>query len=284
MSGGIRLIELSGGPFNGERSRAEIARDEDEYLGVLFQRSGSTLCKVGNDRTLVGPGEVSIWHSERPAEFEMPDNFRKLCMLIPISRFESVLHNAATYEGLHLPANNHLAKLLGSYITTLYDEVATGPGGGSSGTVEVTLELLGAAFRVFHSPPDRPQRHKLKDRVFRHIKSRLDDASLTPLKIAEGNGISLRYLYLLFSEEGMTVAGWVRQRRLARCRAELEDVQCAKTVTEIAYRWGFSDSAHFSRLFKSAFGVSPSAYKVSRGTADCSFSPRTALVAGEPAI
>lgn len=264
LSGGVRLIELSGGPFNGERSRAEIARDGDEYLGVLFQRSGSTLCKVGDSRTLVGPGEVCVWLSERPTEFEMPSQFQKLCLLIPLSRFEGVLHNATAYEGLHLPTNNHLTTLLGSYLTTLSEEVAAGPGGGSSEAVDVTLELLGAAFRVYQSQFDRQPHYQLRSRILRYIEAHLDDASLTPLKIAKGNGISLRYLYLVFSEQGMTVAGWVRQRRLARCRAELDDVQNTKTITEVAYRWGFNDSAHFSRLFKSSFGVSPSAYKALR--------------------
>jgi len=29
-------------------------------------------------------------------------------------------------------------------------------------------------------------------------------------------------------------------------------------VTEIAFRWGFCDAAHFSRVFKRAFGATPS--------------------------
>jgi len=29
-------------------------------------------------------------------------------------------------------------------------------------------------------------------------------------------------------------------------------------VTDIAFRWGFTDAAHFSRVFKRAFGATPS--------------------------
>jgi AraC family transcriptional regulator, positive regulator of tynA and feaB len=49
----------------------------------------------------------------------------------------------------------------------------------------------------------------------------------------------------------------VRAERLARC---LEDLQRANggSVTDIAFRWGFCDAAHFSRVFKRAFGVTPS--------------------------
>jgi len=37
-----------------------------------------------------------------------------------------------------------------------------------------------------------------------------------------------------------------------------------QTVTDIAFRWGFNDMAHFSRTFKQAFGVIPSSV-LSRG-------------------
>ena len=102
--GDIRLVELSGNPFGAVRGRAEISGDSDTYLGILYQRSGSTLCRRGDDRVIVGPGEICVWHSGRPVSFEMPEKFDKLCMIVPIARFESVLYNAETYEGLRLPA------------------------------------------------------------------------------------------------------------------------------------------------------------------------------------
>jgi AraC-like DNA-binding protein len=38
--------------------------------------------------------------------------------------------------------------------------------------------------------------------------------------------------------------------------------QQAGSVQEIAYRVGFRDSEHFSKLFRQAFGVLPSSYPV----------------------
>lgn len=264
LDGGVRLIEISGDPLIGERRPAEISNDGDEYVGVLLQRSGFTNCEVGNRQKLVRPGEVCVWLSGRPARFEMPSRFQKVCLIIPVSRFESVLHHATSYEGLHLPADHHFAALLSAYLTTLAREVVDQPDSGASDIVDVTLELLGAAFRAYRSPSVQSPRIRMTDRILRYIEVRLEDTSLTPHAIAEDNGISLRYLYLLFNERGLTVAGWIRQRRLERSRAELANGRNARTVAEIAYHWGFSDSAHFSRLFKSAFGVSPSVYKAAR--------------------
>jgi AraC-like DNA-binding protein len=262
--GDIRLLELSGNPFGATRGRSEISADSDAYLGVLYQKSGSTLCKSDDDRLTVGPGEIGIWYSRRPLSFEMPERFDKLCMVIPIARIEGVLYNVEAYEGLHLPAGSNLAVLLGSYLSTLTDRVMTRNDNTPFDTIDVTLELLAAAFRAQRQSSRTAPRDRLFGRISRSIEGRLQDADLSPKKIAEDNGISVRYLYQLFSLQGMTVAGWVRTRRLARCRADLDAANAYASVTEIAYKWGFNDSAHFSRLFKVSFGMSPTVYRSSR--------------------
>jgi hypothetical protein len=51
--GDIRLVELSANPFGAVRGRAEISGDSVIYLGILYQRFGSTLCRRGDDRVIV---------------------------------------------------------------------------------------------------------------------------------------------------------------------------------------------------------------------------------------
>ncbi len=51
------------------------------------------------------------------------------------------------------------------------------------------------------------------------------------------------------------------ERRLEHCRKELSCYGPSKNITEIAYRWGFNDSAHFSRSFKNRYGISPKQYR-----------------------
>ena len=262
--GDIRLLELSGNPFGAVRGRAEISGDSDTYLGILYQRSGSTLCRIGEDRVIVGPGEISVWHSGHPVSFEMPEKFDKLCMIVPIARFETVLYNAETYEGLRLRAGSNLATLLGSYLSTLTNSVVARNDNTPFDAIDVTLELLGAAFRAQRRSSTTAPRDQLFARISGYIEARLKDANLSPKTIAEDNGISVRYLYTLFSEQGMTVSRWVRRRRLLHCRAELDAADTEASITEIAYRWGLNDSAHFSRLFKASFGMSPTQYRSSR--------------------
>jgi AraC family transcriptional regulator, positive regulator of tynA and feaB len=99
--------------------------------------------------------------------------------------------------------------------------------------------------------------------VHRYILAHLDRGDLSPRDIAAANGISVRQLHRLFSGTGTTVSEWVRRLRLARCAADLRRPAdaAAAGITAIAFRWGFNDSAHFSKAFRAEFGQSPRAYR-----------------------
>jgi AraC-like DNA-binding protein len=97
----------------------------------------------------------------------------------------------------------------------------------------------------------------MRAEIRRYVRTHLQDTTLGPTAIARAYSMSVRALHALFEDADESVAGLVRRERLARC---IEDLQQPNggSVTEIAFRWGFSDAAHFSRLFKRAFGVTPS--------------------------
>jgi transcriptional regulator GlxA family with amidase domain len=81
-------------------------------------------------------------------------------------------------------------------------------------------------------------------------------------ELARSLGLSVRTLTRLFAAEGETPAGYLRKRRLERCRADLASPAHAdRSVTEIALAYGFNDSAHFSRLFRTAYGEPPAQYR-----------------------
>lgn len=90
------------------------------------------------------------------------------------------------------------------------------------------------------------------------IRSHLRDVRLSPQSIADGCGISLRYLHQLFEAEGTTVCAHVRNQRLLMCDAALRDPSCRKSISEIAYDWGFGDQAQFSRSYRARFDRTPS--------------------------
>ncbi|TYC07449.1 helix-turn-helix domain-containing protein [Actinomadura syzygii] len=94
------------------------------------------------------------------------------------------------------------------------------------------------------------------------IETRLHDPALSPAAIAEAHHISVRQLYRVFQPAGTTVARYVRTRRLEHCRRELGDPFLGtQRIGAIANRWGLPDAAAFSRAFRAAYGVTPTAYR-----------------------
>jgi AraC-like DNA-binding protein len=90
------------------------------------------------------------------------------------------------------------------------------------------------------------------------IRARLDNTRLTPQMVADGCGILLRYMRQIFEGEGITVGAYIRNQRLLMSDAMLRDPNCRKSISEIAYQWGFGDQAQFSRNYRSRFGCTPS--------------------------
>lgn len=92
------------------------------------------------------------------------------------------------------------------------------------------------------------------------IRRRLTDPGLSPETIAEGCGISKRYLHALFADTDRTVAQYIRDQRLLAAR-DLLELPGALSMAEIAYRFGFSDQASFSRQFRAMFGQTPTGFR-----------------------
>jgi AraC-like DNA-binding protein len=90
----------------------------------------------------------------------------------------------------------------------------------------------------------------------------LADPDLSPASIAAAHHISVRSLHRLFQDHEETVAAWIRERRLERCRRDLADPRLSDHPAHaIGRKWGFADPAHFSRAFRATHGLSPSAYR-----------------------
>lgn len=102
------------------------------------------------------------------------------------------------------------------------------------------------------------------------VEARLADPALDAEKVAAVAGISVRYANAVLAQEGTSITRLIQERRLARCQRALGDpLQRHRTISEIAYGWGFSDMTHFGRRFKAAFGSSPRDYRShSRGSAE----------------
>lgn len=114
-----------------------------------------------------------------------------------------------------------------------------------------------AASAAQPQPPDLPR--IANPRIRRAILLMEQSLAAPPSTDALANGVAIsrRQLERLFQAElGVSIQAFARDLRLSR--AVWEMAQGRRSLTEIAAQYGYSDLAHFHRLFRGAFGCSPS--------------------------
>ncbi|GGV56700.1 AraC family transcriptional regulator [Streptomyces griseoloalbus] len=136
----------------------------------------------------------------------------------------------------------------------------------ASVTTDLLAAVLGGCVDSEDALPPELRRRALYTRIRDLIDRNLGDPSLSPATVAAAHGISVRHLHQLFAAEGEAPAAWIRHRRLERCRRDLADPRLrGRSVQSIAARWGFTDPATFSRVFRRVYGVTPTDHRHHHG-------------------
>jgi AraC-like DNA-binding protein len=121
------------------------------------------------------------------------------------------------------------------------------------------LDRLRSALLIGDSflPTTKSTIHTLQ-RAKKYIEAHLTDEELDCDSISREMRLSPRQLARVFEIEGVPVMRFILSRRLERCRNDLRDPSLKHlSVSEIAFRWGFNNSAHFSRTYRARFGEAP---------------------------
>jgi AraC-like DNA-binding protein len=91
------------------------------------------------------------------------------------------------------------------------------------------------------------------------VSDNLGRGEVTVNAVALRQGVTPRYIQLLFEEEGTTFTAFSLEMRLKRSHAMLRDPCFTHwTISAIALEAGFSDLSYFNRSFRQRYGVTPS--------------------------
>ena len=255
---GVRIVDCHCDPCAGWRRRPQVSRGDGAYFGILFELHGREVIRQGGNEAVLAAGDFVMWDSDREMEFRVLDPLHKLTLLVPKPRMRMLLGDAERYAGVVVPGSGRVDGIAAEALRRLARDFATMGEGEASVVIDPVLSLLSATLMTRRPPANVSAGHQDSFRKFcRYIEMNLGDGDLAPFKIAAPHGVSLRYLHLVFAEQGTSVGQWLRQRRLSHCHKELSQGGRGRTITEVAFRWGFNDMAHFSRAFKAQYGTSP---------------------------
>ncbi|MGN7948332.1 helix-turn-helix domain-containing protein [Microbacterium sp. 22215] len=247
-----------------ERTPELIARSDRSYFKLSLMLAGTGMLIQDDREAVLQPGDLAVYDTDRPYSLVFDDDFRTMVVMFPKHLISLPADMVGQLTAVRISGQGGLGGMVVPYLTQLAGNLDQLAGTTGARLAHSALDLVTTVFtRELGLDEGSADPHRaLVQRIRSYIDRNLASTDLGPASIASAHFISTRHLHGLFQEQGVTVSTWIRTRRLEQCRRDLLDPMLAdRPVAAIAARWGFVDAAHFSRAFKTAFGVSPSEYR-----------------------
>jgi AraC-like DNA-binding protein len=239
------------------------AEGEEHFLITIPARSEIFFSQCGKDVRCT-PGGFILERSHEPYEFSHAEAADLWVMKVEAKALAGRIRQPDRFCSLQFDAANGAGGLFSDMLPLIPGRFDAMELETRSTVGRQLLDLLALALKADErtlTSGNSTIREAHLTRIDSFIRKRLGDCDLDPDGIASGCGISTRYLHELFRDTNQTLSSWIRDQRLEACREMLADSSNRQTVAEIAYRWGFSDQAQFSRAFKAHFGAPPKDYR-----------------------
>jgi AraC-like DNA-binding protein len=246
------------------RSQRQISKSTEDFFLVSFQFAGmGQLIQDGRTACLY-PGQWALYDSTRPYDLIFNDDYEQLVLQMPRNKLRSRLMATEMVTAVAMSGDKGLGKVTADFVRSVHREQANVDFLLINRMTETICDLLATCLEEVHLHHSHRSTSHLVNliKIKAFIHERLANSDLSVETIAKAMNLSARYLHTLFEEEDTTLACFIREARLERCRqALLDQTQFYRSITDIAFSWGFNDAAHFSRLFKHRFGITPRDYR-----------------------
>jgi AraC-like DNA-binding protein len=261
---GISVLELP--ELRSVRTPRLIRRSDPGQWVLALVTSGSMGIEQNGIGSRLERDGMLLYDTSRPFDSAVLAG-RASLVILPVPRELPVPESALRALTAHpLPTRSGTAALLAHFLGTLAAHAGSLENGHvqrlGSATLDIVTACLAAQVEATGRLPPATLAACLLPQIKAYILRHLDDQRLGLAGVAAAHHISLRYLHRLFEQEELSVARFIRNQRLRRCRADLADPLLAtRSVAEIGARWGYPDPATFNRAFKQAYGQPPGEYR-----------------------
>lgn len=253
--GGLNVADIQVAAASIRREPGKIGRADDRFYFLVMQRQGSMFVEHTQHPFSLAPGEIALMDSAQAYEMKPQGLIQQLSIHLCRDAVERLLPAGISRFG-KLEQTSLSARLLHGMLQQISDGAWT-PEAQQHGAAlqDALISLLQPALPVDELERLSSPLRRLAERL---IDEHLLDP-LSPAELASRLNISIRQLYRQFELDGDSVCRYIQRRRLQSSAREL--VQDISPITTIAYKWGFTDSAHYSRVFKRHYGMPPKDYR-----------------------
>ncbi|MFD9859007.1 helix-turn-helix domain-containing protein [Streptomyces alboflavus] len=253
--------------FHAERTQKLVRKSDPEQYVLDITRTGVSAVGQGSQETLLRAGDVVLIDSSLPFRARHTTGTHE-GLVLPKSLLPFPPQDVAPLLARRLPGSTGIGAVL---IHCVHEALSAGSRYRDiefirllDTALELLVTLLAHELHTLHALPPESHQQALLARVQSFIHHHLGDPELSPQAVADAHHISLRHLQQVLAAAGTAPAALIRRKRLQQChRALMDPRQSGRTIRTIAARWGFASQAHFTRLFRAAYGVPPGEFRAS---------------------
>jgi AraC family transcriptional regulator, positive regulator of tynA and feaB len=236
-----------------------VRRDDRDVVKAMFQTEGTSFVEQDGRIARLQPGDWTIYETSRPSSTMVPGRAGMLFLIIPREKFLTRNFDLRNLVARRFASSHGLGKLIWSLVSATFDQAPEIRNRSGQDVADIVVQMTRLA--LLESADENAwadSKETIQERVKRYISSHLRDPDLSITKLADSTQCTKRYLHMAFHSEKISISDYILKLRLDRCREDLLNSAFARrSITDIAYSWGFNNSNHFSRCFKQQFGVSP---------------------------
>jgi AraC-like DNA-binding protein len=256
---GIEFSRVSSSPQT--LSGACTSRTSSLWLALPVE--GVFELNDGSDRVDPRLGDILYGPTGHDATLSLPDNFVMLYIRIPQSMLHPRLLNLQVLRMGRMTGRAAVNRIFSGLLRSIADDLEELTDDHIR-PIEVALSefvissLAESAATSCFDVAGASNFH----RICQAIELQLGDGDLSLQQISDDQHVSARYIQKLFQQAGMSFSQYLRQRRLEHCHADLASAAYRTlSISEICFRWGFNDAAHFSRSFRADYDITPRAFR-----------------------
>ncbi|GGC12138.1 transcriptional regulator [Marinobacterium zhoushanense] len=253
----MRLNQIRANTHSIQRSLANIAHDDRHSVFLCFMLSGEGFSYQGTQCVQHSPGDIILYDTLMPYGQGFPEDMEMVVMDLPEPLAKQYLRDWQRGDLLHLHRDTRFADTSCETLFRLLNAITDQRASANQQSTHASdlLENIEALISNICSG-NRDQDFWRQCR--RYIQQHLQEDSLTTARLARELNTSTRKLHRTFAENGLSVQNYIWQQRLEQCRKDILAPSLAnRSVSEIAFKWGFNDASHFSRRYKAHYGESP---------------------------
>ncbi|TAM10181.1 MAG: helix-turn-helix domain-containing protein [Nevskiaceae bacterium] len=257
----MRLTRASSVAQRVLRTPARIADSTEDYFLASFQTAGT--CTIMQDGRVahLAPGDFTLFTTTRPYELRYGGLFQQHFLMLPGPVLRTALRDTENLTATTVHGDRGAGRLMVSMIRTLAANIDTLEPESTTAVADAITQILIASLVSLPAARQPVPSHFAafhRAQIKACVRALLRDPNLSIGHIAARLHVSPSTLHRAWAGEACSLADWIREQRLNTAQRDLGDsALAARSVSEIAFSWGFNNAAHFSRAFRTRFGCSP---------------------------